>query len=131
MTGYGSEETWLSWNSWMTGGEVSVIGQLSVTHRYQGRVRRGHNLLPQHELNRLAVLRRILTEDQYGEFCSWLPIDANIKAQVQLIDLSHCDETGTRLAAKRVGHPEICQQFGLQTFEEAIELMQQLKNKAI
>ena len=131
MTGYGSEETWLSWNSWMAGGEASVISQLSVTHRYQGRPRPSHNLLPQHQLNRLIVLRRILTPDQYGEFCSWIPIDANIKAQVDLLDISHYDETGTRLAAKRVGHPEICQQFGLQTYEEAIELMREFHDKNI
>jgi Glycosyl transferase family 2. len=122
LTGYGSEEPWLSWNSWLAGGEVKVIGSLPVIHRHQGKPKLRYSLIQDQELNRLAVLRRVLTVEQFDEFCSWLPINSFIKHQVMIKNIQPHDELG-------IGHNEICAQFGLQTFEEAIELMREYNSR--
>lgn len=118
MTGYGSEELWLSLAAWATGGRVVCLDNLRVIHRtaasappkkVQSRI-----LMPESELNRLAVLRRILPEKLYCEFLSWLPLPDFVKALVLEPPAKIGSFKNIRLLSG---------DFGLQTFEEALELM--------
>jgi len=120
LTGYGSEEVWLSWMSWLTGGTVQIMGALPVTHIYQKPVRGGKGPSPDEQaLNRLICLRQILPVNEYTSFCSWLPIDQHIKDLAGLMKLTRPDGV--------VDHLDVCSWFELQTLTEAFELMSQFE----
>lgn len=127
MQGYGSEEIWLSLACWGLGGMVRCLGDLRVIHRTAASApvlpTRGLRILPETEMNRLAVMRRILPERVYNEFLSWLPIDARIKALVP--------PAGKGLPEFDFGEIKaISKEFGLQSFAEAIELMREFNEKS-
>lgn len=119
MIGYGSEEPWLSWNAWLSGGAVHIMGDLQVTHIHQRGIGTGFRpFVPEWESNRMIILKRILTEAEYQVFCSWLPVHSFVKSETERI-WSNMKLT----AIDRVSHRDVCRSFGLQTFDEAIELM--------
>lgn len=119
FVGYGSEETYLSWSTWLLGGYVRIMGNLPVTHVHQTVTRSRKPLIPEWEVNRMITLKRILTPDEFANYCSWLPIGDNIKQIVGNHEY-HFD----RLRDKDVlSHQHVTYAFGLQTIEAALDQM--------
>lgn len=121
LIGYGCEEQWLSLSTWLMGGAVNIMGHLEVTHLFQKVTNTKRPFIPEWESNRIAVLKRILTPDRFEDFLSWLPIAQTTKDEVD----SRCgwiSRTGDIATIDNVTRV-----FGLQKFDEAMELMQQHK----
>lgn len=119
LVGYGCEESWMAWSVWLDGGTVNVITGLQVTHLYQDKPKVGRHLVPENELNRLTVLKRILSSSEYSEFIRWLPVPQTIldmAEQVRLPQPKH----------QKLVHG-ITEAFGLQSFDEAISLMKEYR----
>jgi len=120
LVGYGSEETWLSWSTWLLGGHVRIMGDLPVIHHHQTATRSRKPLIPEWEANRLVVLKRILTPDEFTAFCSWLPITDSVK---HIVGSHNYFFDGLR-EQNVLSHHEVCEAFALQTVDEALELME-------
>lgn len=117
MTGYGSEEPWLSWNTWLKGGYVKIMGKLIVTHLWQKGKDQHRSMIPAWELNRLVILKRILKREEFAEFITFLPIDGTLLNDV----IMRCD--GMCAENDALSHNDVCHCFGLQDYGDAIELM--------
>ena len=120
MFGYGSEEIWLSLASWVSGGSVHCLRGLRVIHctaaAADANTPRAKQILPELEVNRLAVLRRIMPATEYSQFLSWLPISTTIKNSIWPPN-KPLDGDFDRINF-------MSKLFGLQKFSEALELMQ-------
>lgn len=121
MVGYGSEETWMSWNTWLMGGYVRIMGNLQVTHIFQGKTSLPRTFLPECEINRLVVMKRILSPEEYDTYSSWLPVDAMTKQVVE-----HTNMAGP---VNVLDHRHVSQAFNLQSFTDAIELMAEYESE--
>lgn len=127
MVGYGSEEAWLSWNTWLLGGKVNIIGNLAVTHILQESSGSKRSMIPEWEINRLIVAKRVLSHDSYSIFCSWLPISHLIKEQVEQIAKKHPECFDREFDV--TPHQALEVTFNLQSLVEAIDLMKQYKEE--
>lgn len=123
LIGYGSEESWMSLSTWLMGGTVNIMGSLKVTHLYQKATASKRPLVPEWEANRLVVMKRILSPSQYEKFLSWLPIAQRTKDEVEF-RCGWIDAHQTATNSKVTIH-DVCYCFGLQTYEEAISLMEE------
>lgn len=118
MIGYGSEEPWLSWCTWLQGGQVRIMGNLPVVHIDQSMHEQVKPYLPEWEINKLLVLKRILSELEYSQFCSWLPVNSQAKQMVDAVNVApKYDDV--------LDHRHVSMAFGLQTYDEAIGLMRE------
>lgn len=113
--GYGGDEPWLSLSCWMSGGQVQVMHDLPVIHHYQPSLANRRPVMSEWETNKLLILKRILRPEQYDIFCSWLPVHDSVKHMVEMALLERTDWY--------IHYDGIASLFGLQTFDEAIELM--------
>ena len=114
LVGYGCEEQMLSLGTWLNGGTVQLMGDLDVTHVYQGKQPRyQQGMFNSIIANRLRVLASILTEQQFASFYHLLPV-ADISAYGKV----------SRMPWQRVmNYDELAEKFGLQSYREATDLM--------
>lgn len=121
MMGYGSEEPWMAWNTHLLGGRVKIMGNLTATHIWTRGTGMRKPMIPEWEINRLMIAKRVLNHDEYDEFCSWLPVSPTIKQQVEMIA-----DSSPKLFTREfdvLSHAEVEQAYRLQTFDEVIWLM--------
>jgi hypothetical protein len=117
LIGYGCEEQWLSLSTWLMGGSVNIMGSIAVTHILQKGLSSKRPIIPEWESNRIAVLKRVLGPTQYDKFLSWLPIAQTTKDEVETrcAWVNQDDDKLTIL--------DVCRSFGLQSLEDAVEIM--------
>lgn len=123
LIGYGCEEQWLSLSTWLMGGSVNIMGKLAVTHILQTATSGKRPMIPEWESNRIAILKRVLGPTQYQQFLSWLPIAQTTKSEVDT-RCSWVNQDKDKLTIL-----EVCRTFGLQSFEDAIEIMASHREK--
>lgn len=121
MVGYGSEESWMGWNAHLRGGAVFIMGNLFVTHILRQGTGHKHPIIPEWEINRLLVARRVLHPELYRELIARLPLESMLFDHIEQIVGQH--QRWFDQSADRVDHDAVAHAFNQQTFDEAIELL--------